>query len=136
MLVDSRRPAQNASPSRQNNLRPPTNPDGEVPGFDRMEELMIEEIAAVELCTPPMKRRYTEETGSNDGSQRNSPMIATMPPCPAQGTISGVPRERDVGGPPDLRNWPLNIAAPPAPRYPVTADELKWMSRDARSTHT
>ena len=32
------RPPENASPSRHTNLRPATNPDGEGPGYDRMEE--------------------------------------------------------------------------------------------------
>ena len=36
------RPAQNMSIGMEYNLRPPTNPDGEGPGYERMEDLMRE----------------------------------------------------------------------------------------------
>ena len=59
-----------------------------------------------------------------------------MPPVPGQGTSRGVPRGRDGGGCPDLRNRPLNLAAPPAPRYNVKGAELERMIRHARLTHS
>ena len=95
----STRLPQNASPRRQANLRPPTNPDGDGLGYDRVEYLIRDELAALEWCTPPKHRRCGEETGSNADRLRNSPMIAAIPPRPGQGTRRGVPRERDSGGP-------------------------------------
>ena len=83
---------------------------------------MREELAALEGCTRPKHRRYAEETGSNAGSQRNSPMIAPMPPRPGLGSTRGVPRGRDGGGPQDLRNPPVNPAAPPAPSYKMKVE--------------
>ena len=43
----SPRQSQYASPSRQANLRPATNPEGEFTGYDRMEDL------GVDSCSPP-----------------------------------------------------------------------------------
>ena len=76
----SPRQSQNASPSKQANLRPPTNPEGGNQGYDRMEDLMREECAAVEGCTSPKQRRYADEVGTIAGSLRGSPMIAAQPP--------------------------------------------------------
>ena len=110
------------------------NPHGEGPGYDRVEDLMHEELAALEGCTPPKHRCSGEETGSKAGSLRNTPMIAAMAPRRGQGT-SRVPRGRDGGGTPHLRNLQLNPAAPPAPRYLVTVDELTRIIRHAKARH-
>ena len=49
-----RRPhSKNAEPSSQADLHPATNLEVGFQGYDRMEELMREELAAVERCSPP-----------------------------------------------------------------------------------
>ena len=62
----SLRQSQNASPSRQANLRPPTNPEGGFPAYDGMEDLMLKELAP-EGCTP-LKHRASAEHGVGLGS--------------------------------------------------------------------
>ena len=69
-LVGSSRPEMNASPRRQANLFPPTNPDGEAPRYDREEDLKREELATVEGWNPPKHRRCGEEAAFNDSGHK------------------------------------------------------------------
>ena len=96
---------------------------------------MLEELAAVEGCTPPKHQRYAEERCSNADCQRNYPIIATMPPGPGQRNIREVPPERDTGSPADHRNRPANPSAPPALRNHGTVEEMERLIRTTRATH-
>ena len=69
------------------------DPGGEGLGYDRLEDLIREELAR-EGCTAPKQHCGGEEADSNSISLPNSPMIAAMPLGGRQGTIIGVPRER------------------------------------------
>ena len=71
--------SQNPAPCMQANLRTAANPEGGYQGNDRMDDLMREELAAVERCTPPKHRRDADEQSSNAGSVRGSPLIAAQP---------------------------------------------------------
>ena len=62
-----------------------------------MEDLMREEIAAVEGYTPSKHRRYADWRKSNARSLSCSPMIGAQ--LPGTGTVRGVPRPGGVGGP-------------------------------------
>ena len=61
----------NPSPLREVDLRAPSNPAGECPGYDRVEDLMREELER-EGCTPPNHRRHGEQGSSQISSARNS----------------------------------------------------------------
>ena len=58
--LESPRLPLNASPRREVDLRPPSNPAGEGPGYDREEDLMREELER-EGCTPRKHRRHGEQ---------------------------------------------------------------------------
>ena len=62
--VESPRQSLNASLLRQAKLGPPANPECGYQVYDRVEDLMREEIPGVEWCTPPKHQRYAEETNS------------------------------------------------------------------------
>ena len=111
------------------------DPDGEGLGYNRVEDLMREELA-LEGSTAPKQQRRVACADSNAGSLRNSPMIAAMPPGGRQGTSRGVPQERGFGGSPaDHHHRPFNRAALPPPLYHVTLAEKERMIRHATLTH-
>ena len=61
----------NASPPGEVDLRRQSNPIGEGQGYDRVEEVMREELER-EGCTPPTHQRHGEQGSSETSSARNS----------------------------------------------------------------
>ena len=124
----------NASPRRPTDLLPPMDFCGEGAGYDP-EEYLMRKVLAREGVTRAKQQSRGEGADSNASILRNSPMLEAMPPGGRKGTSRGVPRQRGVGGSPhDHHHRPLNPAAPSAPLYHVTVEELERMIGDARVT--
>ena len=78
-LVGRSRLPTNASPLRPIELRSPMHPGAEGPGFDRVQDMMREELAR-ERCPPPQQERRLEGADCNASCLRNSPIIAALNP--------------------------------------------------------
>ena len=92
-----------ASSSRRVGIPPLTNRECECPGYDRVEDLMRDELG-VDGCSPAKERRYAEhvdDLSSVADSLGGSPriQIAAQPLAPGMGTSRAVRRDGGVRRP-------------------------------------